>query len=676
MFKKLILPFLLFITSLQLYAFDVKVTASDTLPKINTGMAYVTVTGGQAPFEYYWKDSKGTARDADTCRGIVEGRPNTVIVIDANNDSVTKTFTIPTSNSSEFLNSSFIPLVNGMYSFLFWDPFAAMNMYDNNVYVPNKTYFTNGGVVTRYLDTIDLNENPTYKPFYIDANRDTVFVTAEALTGGKESNLYALAQYENDSTFYIEDQYATQQFHANGDEKKREIPFIVIWLVFGALFFTIRMGFINIRGFKHAIQLVQGKFDNPNHKEAGEVTHFQALVTALSGTVGTGNIAGVAIAIAIGGPGATFWMIVAGLIGMSAKFVECTLGVKYRSVNEDGEVSGGPMYYLSRVLAKRNLKVLGKVLAGVFAILCVGASFGGGNMFQSNIAYSQIENKFEVMKEFSFMGLNGGAFVGIIMAIIVGIVIIGGIKSIAKITDKIVPLMVGIYVLTALYIIVLNIGEIGHAFSIIVEGAFSPDATKGGILGVLILGFRRAAFSNEAGVGSASIAHSAAKTDQPVSEGFVSLLEPFIDTVVVCTMTALVLIFTGYAEDTQGLTAAPLSSAAFTSVISWFDWVLVIALILFAFSTMISWSYYGLKSWGYLFGEHKVTGYIYKFIFLLCVVIGASTGLGAVLDFSDLMILGMALPNIIGLLIMSGEVRHDLSQYLADIKSGVIKKFK
>ena len=446
-----------------------------------------------------------------------------------------------------------------------------------------------------------------------------------------------------------------------------DVPIVVIWLIFGALFFTFRMRFINIRGFKHAITLVRGDYDDPNDK--GEVSHFQALTTALSATVGLGNIAGVAIAISVGGPGATFWMIVAGLLGMSAKFVECTLGVKYRKVDDNGEVSGGPMYYLRDGLAKYKAAGLGKILAVLFAILCIGGSFGGGNMFQANQAYSQLSGQFPLLAD------NGPMF-GFILAILVGTVIIGGIKSIANVTEKIVPFMAVLYVGTALIIILMNFSEIGNVFLLIFNGAFAPDAAFGGFIGVLIQGFRRAAFSNEAGVGSASIAHSAAKTNEPVSEGIVALLEPFIDTVVICTMTALVIIFTGFYTNPNGLEGAQLTSQAFGSVFSWFPYLLVFAIFLFAFSTMISWSYYGLKSWEYLFGKSKASEYSYKLIFLIFIIIGSSVKLGAVLDFSDMMILAMAFPNIIGLLFLSKEVRQDLDSYLFRISSGEIKRYK
>ena len=444
------------------------------------------------------------------------------------------------------------------------------------------------------------------------------------------------------------------------------IPIVVVWLVFGALFFTLKMNFINIRAFKHAIDLVRGKYDDPN--DQGEVSHFQALATALSATVGLGNIAGVAVAITVGGPGATFWMIIAGLLGMSSKFVECTLGVKYRVVNGNGEVSGGPMYYLRNGLAKYGYGNIGKVLAVLFAILCIGGSFGGGNMFQANQAYAQLSGQFPMLS-------GNGPMFGFLLAILVGTVIIGGIKSIARVTEKIVPFMAVLYVVAALVIIVVNFSEIGNAFAMIFKGAFAPSAAFGGFIGVIIQGFRRAAFSNEAGVGSASIAHSATKTNEPVSEGIVSLLEPFIDTVVICTMTALVIIVTGM-SGVQGIEGAQLTSQAFESVISWFPYVLVIAIFLFAFSTMISWSYYGLKSWTYLFGSSKKSELVYKFIFLIFIIVGSSVKLGAVLDFSDMMILAMAFPNILGLLILSGEVKIDLKEYLNKVKSGVIKKIK
>lgn len=453
------------------------------------------------------------------------------------------------------------------------------------------------------------------------------------------------------------------------------LPLVVIWLIIGAVTFTLYFGFINIRGFKHAINIVRGKYDNPD--DEGEVNHFQALTTALSGTVGLGNIAGVAIAISIGGPGATFWMILAGLLGMSSKFVECTLAVKYRKVDVLGQVSGGPMYYLYMGLKKRKMKALGAVLSVLFALLAIGGSFGGGNMFQANQAFSQLSTMFPAMAG------NGFAF-GMMMALLVGVVIIGGIKSIASVTDKIVPFMAVLYVGAALVIIIMNIGQLPHALGLIFAGVAAPSALKGGVVGVLVVGFQRAVFSNEAGAGSAAIAHSAVKTEEAVSEGFVALLEPFIDTVVICTMTALVIIFTGFYDNPLGLQGSELTSRAFASVISWFPYVLVFAIFLFALSTMISWSYYGIKSFDYLFGglserylgSRKYSNTVYRILFLSFIVVGASSELGAVVDFSDMMILSMGFPNIIGLLIMAPEVKRDMQSFIRRIKSGEIKAYK
>ena len=439
------------------------------------------------------------------------------------------------------------------------------------------------------------------------------------------------------------------------------LPWIVLWLVVAAVVFTVYFGFIQFRGVGHSLKLVRGDYLDP--KDAGEVTPFQALCTALSGTVGLGNIAGVGVAVYLGGPGATFWMIIAGLLGMASKFTECTLGVHYRNEYPDGTVSGGPMYYLSKGLAERGMAGVGKVLAVCFAIACVFGALGGGNMFQANQSAQQIANIFP------FFATRGWLF-GLIMAIVVGVVIIGGIKSIAKVTEKIVPFMAAIYVGSALIIILLSLDQVGAAFAAIIEGAFAPTAVAGGAIGALIQGFRRAAFSNEAGIGSASIAHSAVQTKHPVTEGYVALLEPFIDTVVICTMTALVIIITNSWVPGNEVSGIELTSQAFESKFAGFKYILAIAAVLFAFSTMISWSYYGLKAWTYMFGEGKVKELIFKFIFCVFVVIGASLGLGPVIDFSDAMIFTMGIFNVLGLYLLMGKVKELLADYRARLGTG------
>ena len=483
-----------------------------------------------------------------------------------------------------------------------------------------------------------------------------------------------------------------------------QIPWVLIVLIGGALFFTLYFKFINFTGFLTAIQVVRGKYediekhgvdnlygenaqqkivDEENNEKAygdqtpggdlietirdesadGEVSHFQALTAALSATVGLGNIAGVAVALSIGGPGATFWMIVAGLLGMASKFAECTLGVKYRDVGEDGTVYGGPMYYLTKGLKEKGADGFGKVLAVLFAIFVIGGSFGGGNMFQANQAAAQFTKLFELT------GPNAGLYFGIVMAVLVAVVIIGGIKRIASVTEKVVPFMAGIYVLAALIILFANFSLIDDAFALIYEGAFSGLGIAGGLIGVMIQGIRRGAFSNEAGVGSAAIAHSAVRTKYPASEGIVALLEPFVDTVVICTMTALVIIITNFdgqfmqygVEIKEGV---ELTAIAFDSVIPHFSVVLTIAVILFAFSTMISWSYYGMQGWKFLFGKGKITDLVYKVLFLMFVVVGASISLGAVIDFSDAMIFAMVVPNIIGVIMLSPVIKKELSKYM------------
>ncbi len=452
-----------------------------------------------------------------------------------------------------------------------------------------------------------------------------------------------------------------------------QFPVIVIWLIAAATFFTFYFRFINLRAMKHGFQLVRGDYNDPS--AAGEVTHFQALATALSGTVGLGNIAGVAVAVSLGGPGATFWMIAAGFLGMSSKFVECTLGVRYRNEYADGTVSGGPMYYLSKGLAERSekLRLLGRVLAVMFAIFCIGGSFGGGNMFQANQSFKQVLAV--TGGDASWLADKGWLF-GLVIATLVGLVIIGGIQGIARVTSKIVPFMAVLYVGAGMVIILMNLPALPQTLIDIFNGAFTAEGMSGGVVGVLFQGFKRAAFSNEAGVGSAAIAHSAVKTHRPVTEGFVALYEPFVDTVVVCTITAVVIIITGSwdpnIDPSQGVA---LTSTAFASAISWFPWVLTLAVVLFAYSTMISWSYYGLKAWTYLFGESRITDIVYKVLFLAFVVIGSSMQLGSVIDFSDAMIFAMAFPNIIGIYFLLPVVKREMNEYWADYKSGRLQKF-
>lgn len=478
------------------------------------------------------------------------------------------------------------------------------------------------------------------------------------------------------------------------------IPFVLFVLVFSALFFTLYFGFPNIRYFGKAVNTVRGKYDEIDHhsvgdkaaavdgdivdtikdeSKEGEVSHFQALATAVSGTVGNGNIAGVALAIALGGPGATFWMIVCGLLGMSTKFVECTLGVQFRDVDENGVVYGGPMYYLSKGLKQKGFATLGKITAVLFAIFCIGGSFGGGNAAQSNQATIVIKELFD------WQSTGAGTIVGIVLAILVGIIIIGGIKRIASVTEKIVPFMAVLYILCCLYIIFSNFSLVDDAISLIVTEAFKPTAIGvGSIIGVLLVGFKRAAFSNEAGAGSASIAHSAVKTKYSASEGLVALLEPFIDTVVICTMTALVIIifnFGGFFEygdatgagvvliDGMPYEGAGITSKAFAEYIPYSKIFLTVAVVLFAVSTMISWSYYGLQSWKYLFGRGKRADLVYKLLFCTFIVIGAAASMDSIWAFSDAMIFAMVFPNMIGLYFLFPVVKKQLVRYLEAVRN-------
>jgi len=445
-----------------------------------------------------------------------------------------------------------------------------------------------------------------------------------------------------------------------GDEI--QLPIVVVWLVFGALFFTFKFQFVNFRAFRHGIDCVRGRYSDPN--ELGEISHFQALSAALSATVGLGNIAGVAVAVAVGGPGAVFWMIMGGLLGMSSKFAECTLGQRYRQIDSNGHVSGGPMFYLRDGLAELGHATLGRVLAVVFAVMCIGGSLGGGNMFQSNQSFALIRQEIPILAD----GL-GQIAVGLTLVVLVALVIIGGIKRIGEVASVLVPGMCTLYMVCGGFILLVHASDVPGALVLIIQKAFSLEAGMGGLIGTLIQGFRRAAFSNEAGVGSAAIAHSAAKTNEPIREGIVALLEPFIDTIVVCTTTALVIVVTGAWNDPAAGSDITMTSYAFATVIPWFPKVLTVIAVLFAFSTMISWSYYGEQAWQYLFGPRSLL--LYQIIFLSFTFGGVIfQDATIVLDFGDLMILGMAFPNIAGVLLLSGIVKRELDRYLERLANG------
>lgn len=448
------------------------------------------------------------------------------------------------------------------------------------------------------------------------------------------------------------------------------LPVVVLWLVVGAVFFTVYTGFINLRGFWHSIKLVRGDYANPASN--GEVSHFQALATAVSGTVGIGNIGGVAVAVTIGGAGATFWLILAGFLGMSTKFVECTLGVKYRNENEDGSVSGGPMYYLRKGLAEQGKEGLGKFMGMFYAVGIFIGALGIGNMFQSNQAYVQLNTV-------AGGALDGlGWLIGLILAVVVFAVIIGGIKSIARVTEKVVPFMAVFYCVFAIIVILMNADAIPQAISNIFSGALTGEGVAGGALGAMIIGFQRAVFSNEAGIGSASIAHAAVKTDEPVTEGYVSLLEPFIDTIVICTITALVIGTSQVADPNFAgdATGVAMTSAAFERQLSWFPIPLAFAAVLFAFSTMISWSYYGLKGWTYIFGENHIGQTIYKLIFCAFVALGCVVQLDPILNISDALVFLICVPNILGLYFLAPVVKRELQSYRTRLKNGEIRSHR
>ncbi|MEU3047282.1 alanine/glycine:cation symporter family protein [Streptomyces sp. NPDC006984] len=453
-----------------------------------------------------------------------------------------------------------------------------------------------------------------------------------------------------------------------------DLPLIVAWLVVAGLVFSTWFGFIQIRKFRLAVDVVRGKYDDKN--SAGEVNHFQALTAAVSGTVGLGNIAGVAVAVSIGGAGATFWMILCGLLGMATKFVEVTLGVKYREVHADGTVSGGPMHYLRKGLVDRfgpGGKTFGKILAVLASVMVLFFGLFGGNLFQVNQSYAQLVSV--TGGEDGLMGSSTGAlFFGLAIAALVGIVLLGGIRSIASVTSRLVPAMAGIYIVACLVVILVNVTAVPAAIGTIIEGAFNPEGVAGGVIGALIIGFKRAAFSNEAGLGSAPIAHSAVKTKHPASEGLVALLEPFIDTVVICTMTALTIVIANPASWTearndQSIGGVTITSDAFGTVMPWFPYILTIAVMLFAISTVLTWGYYGLKSWTYLFGRSKASEITYKAMYTVVAVAGSLLTLNTLIDMADAVLFMLAVINIVGLYLLAPIVKRELDKFLAYVKS-------
>lgn len=449
-----------------------------------------------------------------------------------------------------------------------------------------------------------------------------------------------------------------------------KVPFVIAWLVAGGVYLTLKFNFINLRMFKHSFRIIRG--DYHTKEDVGILEPRQSLTTALSATVGLGNIAGVAIAVSIGGPGATFWMIMAGFLGMTLKFTEVTLSLKYREFLPDGTIIGGGMGYLRKGFAEKGFPKFGKVLAVVFAIFLIGGALGGGNAFQVSQALGAVSNEIGFFKTYPW------AF-GVIVAIMTGAIIIGGIKRIGEVTEKIVPLMIGVYVSASLWIIVSNYDLIPLALTKIFTEAFAPIAVTGGMVGVLVQGFQRAIFSSEAGLGSAPIAHSTAKVKYPIRQGMVALYEPFIDTVVVCTMTALVIVITGVYDPANGFGAlieakngAGLTAEAFRTSISWFPAILTFSIFMFAFSTLISWSYYGEIAWAYLFGSKTII--LYKYIFLAFIIMATIANTGTMVDFASILFLSMAVPNILGLFVMSGDVKKMLNEYMAKLKSGELDR--
>ena len=448
-----------------------------------------------------------------------------------------------------------------------------------------------------------------------------------------------------------------------------EIPFLLLIMILASIFCTFYFRWIVIWGFKHSLKQIFHKNEDDGNK--GEVSPIGALATALSGTVGLGNIAGVAIAISIGGPGAMFWMCLGAIFGMALKFCEVTLSLKYRIFNEDGSVSGGPMYYMQKGLEEKGLKWLGIILAYVFAIAFLPGTVGGGCMLQTNQATQQIIN---ITGGENSIFYSHSWIIGVIIAFVVALVIVGGIKSIAKVTSKVVPAMCLLYIAACLIIIFANITKIPHAIYTIFTQAFVPESIYGGIAGTIIIGLRRSIQSNEAGIGSSPIAYAAVKTKEPISQGFVSIIEPFLDTVVVCSMTAFVIILTGeYLHYTDGITGVQLTSGAFASVMPFFPYVLAIVIILFALSTILSWAYYGEKAFTFLFGQGKKRIRTYQFIFCLFIIIGSAMNLKSVVNLSDAFTLFLAVPNLIAVFLLSDIIMKELKRYCKKYSIGFFK---
>ena len=583
----------------------------------------------------------------------------------------------------EKVDSAFGTVVGAMGSVLFWKPFSI------------KKSDKNGKTLYKMEDVKDAKgQNLTLKHFLIQKDKKTLeyntdfhacLTEAGRLQVDKATGLPWLTKWSLQGKAFS---YTTPflkkdlKFYKDGKNFKLKesklqkkgstpdkvgFPLVVIVLSCGAIFYTFYYGFINFKLFKHAIDCVKGTFDDPN--APGEISHFQALTSALSATVGLGNIAGVAAAVGLGGPGAVFWMILFGLLGMSAKFHECSLAQMYRWIDSEGRVHGGPKYYLDYGLKEMGYKVPGKILAFMFAIFVIGGSFGGGNMFQANQSFQAIVQINPAMADYSWL-------FGFTMAVLVGLVILGGIKRIGQVTEKLIPFMCAIYIVASLVIIISNIDKLPMVIGMIFSNAFNMDAGIGGFVGTMILGIKRGVFSNEAGIGSASIAHAAAKSEEPVREGIVALLEPFIDTVVICSMTAFVVLVTGAYNNPLAGEGVRMTSFAFESVISFFPYILAISVVLFAYSTMISWSYYGEKGWTYLFGYSKNAVTAYRVVFLFFVVLGTVSSMGNVMEFSDLMILSMAFPNIIGGIWLSKKVKGKLNAYIQTLNEGGFKRYK